>query len=664
MDQLSHDMLEAQSSLGALKISPNGKYAAWVETRPSAKEDKYLYWLHFADLQKDKVFPLTSGGGENSFCWLDCDSLIFPALRAEDDKKAAADGEPLSVFYRIAVTGGEAREFFRIPLKGATALAVLGEQLLLSANYDTDLPNYIDLDEEGKKDYRKAVIERKKVVTGNERRYRADGMGYINGQRKQFYLYHLSTGDLKSITTESQNAGEYAVSVDGGSIIYCADVAKLNGETATHAIFCYDINSGLTKTVSADSGYQISKIALFKDKVYFWGSEYPYGNSKSKQEWLSISTVDGSVEKLDQGDYTVTSSYTSDATRMAGTGVTVKATDEALYMIRYHRRVSKVYRYTGSGEPEPITDTGLKVNFFDIIGDTLVCCGFDKFGLLEIFKINNGMHNKLTDFTANLTYTPSEPIAMMFTNSDGIEIDGWVVKPKNIALNEKIPAILMIHGGPHSEYSDILLHDLQYLVARGYAVMYCNPRGSIGRGSDFANISGKYGTVDWKDVSEFVDNVLARCPEIDPERVGVTGASYGGYMTNWLITHDHRFKAAVSQCCVSNWFTMYYVCDIPFFVRGEMGGTPEEIPEEYHRASPISYVRDVKTPTLFLQYDADYRCPIDQGIQMYNGLIHNGVDARIAIFSGDNHTMIMTGKPSSRIRRHEEIIGWFDKYLK
>lgn len=662
MDQLSRNMLECQSSLGALKISPNSAYAAWIETRPSIKEDKYLYWLHAVNLQNDKVFPLTNGGGESSFCWLDNDKLVFPALREADDKKAVADGEPLTVFYRIAVTGGEARELFRVPLKGAVALSMLGEHLLLSANYDTSLPNYIDLDEEGKKYYQKTITERKKVVIGYERRYRVDGMGYINALRKQLYLYHLSTGKLTSITTTDQNVGEYAISVDGNSITYCVDVVKLNGETATHSIFNYELSSGLTKTISSDSGYQISKIALFKDKVYFWGYEYPYGNAKSKLEWLSISTIDGSIEKLSQGDYTVSSSYTSDATRMAG--ITVKATADALYMIRYHRRVSQVCRYTGSGEPEPITDKAIKVNFFDIHDDALLCCGFDGFGLQEIYKVNNKTHNKLTDFSAGLCYEPIAPTAMMFTNSDGIEIDGWIVKPQNSDSGEKIPAILMIHGGPHSEYSDILLHDLQYIVAKGYAVMYCNPRGSIGRGSTFADIVGKYGTIDWKDVSEFVDHVLAQCPEIDPQRVGVTGASYGGYMTNWLITHDHRFKAAVSQCCVSDWFTMYYVCDIPFFVRGEMGGTPQEIPEEYHRVSPINYVQDVKTPTLFLQYDCDYRCPIDQGIQMYNGLIHNGVDARIAIFSGDSHTMIITGKPSSRIKRHEEIINWFDKYLK
>jgi len=660
MNQLSREMLECQISLGALKLAPGGKHAAWVVTQPNATEDKYQYWLHAAHLESGKTFPLTAGGGENSFCWLDETALIFPALRREVDKKAAAEGEPLTVFHRIDITGGEAQELFRVPLRGASALATVGDSVLLAAGYESSLPDYTELDEPGKADYRKKITERKQFLEGTERRYRFDGLGYINGVRKRLYLYHLPTGALKAITGPQLNVGELALSADQSTLAYCGEVPQRNGESATHGVFLYDFSSGQTRTLLADTGYQIGRMALFGGKVHFWGHLYPDNGARCVLDWVTLSLADGTMEKLPQGDYTVTSSYTSDATRLQG--LTVVATAEALYLLRYHRRVSQIYRYTGQGAPEAISDASLKVNFFDISGDTLVCAGFDRLGLLEVFDLNGGAPKRLTDYTASLAYTPSPPQPMGFVNSDGIEIDGWLVRPASTP-GEKLPAVLMIHGGPHSEYSDILLHDAQYLAARGYAVMTCNPRGSIGRGPEFANIVGKYGTIDYQDVTEFVDHVLARCPDLDIERLGVTGASYGGYMTNWIITHSQRFKAAVSQCCVSNWHSMYYVCDIPDFVRAEMGGTPSEIPEEYHRASPVSYVENIRTPTLFLQYDADFRCPIDQGIQMYNGVLMNGVEAKIVFFSGDNHTMIMTGKPSSRIRRQEELAGWFDKYL-
>jgi len=659
MDRFSRDLIACQTSIGNIRVSPDGRYAAWTVTRPNLEDDCYSYFLHAADLTTRRTFPLTNGGSESGFCWLDESRVLFESLRKDADRKKAEDGEPLSVFYTIDVNGGEAVEAFRLPLRGASPLYAARGKVILSAVHDLDLPDYAGLDEEGKAQYRKTVTERRKFSEGDERGYRFDGKGYVNRQRRRLYVCDMSDGKLTPLSDPEVNTGETALSEDGKLLAACGEVRGKCDEVTTHSLVLYNLDTLEERVLSANTGCTIESVVLFGSRVFFWGFPGPDGYFKSELAWRSVGMEDGKREELPQEGYTVTSSYTSDATRLPG--ATVSAADGSLYFLRYRRRVSRVWKMNADGAMEPVTDPDLKVNFFDVRCGRLVCIGFDRFGLLEVFLIEDGHRTRLTDYTSDLRYEPVPPEEMSFTNSDGIEIDGWVVRPRN--EGGRIPAILMIHGGPHSEYSDILLHDAQYFAAKGYAVMTCNPRGSIGRGPQFADLVGRYGTIDWDDLREFTDHVLACCPDIDPERLGVTGASYGGYMTNWIITHDNRFKAAVSQCCVSNWYTMFYVSDIPYFVKGEMGGSPQEAPEEYRRASPITYVDQARTPTLFLQYDSDYRCPIDQGLQMFGGLQTAQVESRIVIFSGDSHTMIITGKPSSRLRRYREMTDWFDRYL-
>lgn len=261
--------------------------------------------------------------------------------------------------------------------------------------------------------------------------------------------------------------------------------------------------------------------------------------------------------------------------------------------------------------------------------------------------------------------TLSIPEKLTFKTDNEILIEGWVMKPVGFKQGETYPAILNIHGGPKTAYGEVFFHEMQYWANEGYVVFFCNPRGSDGRGNAFADIRGKYGTIDYEDIMNFTDLVLEKYHFIDRDRLGVTGGSYGGFMTNWIIGHTHRFKAAASQRSISNWISKFGTTDIGYyFVDDQIAATPWNNFEKLWEHSPMKYADNVVTPTLFIHSDEDFRCWLPEGIQMFTSLKYHGVESKLCIFKGENHELSRSGKPKNRIRRLEEITKWFDKYLK
>jgi len=201
---------------------------------------------------------------------------------------------------------------------------------------------------------------------------------------------------------------------------------------------------------------------------------------------------------------------------------------------------------------------------------------------------------------------------------------------------------------------------MQSFAAAGYFVFFCNPHGSSNYGRQYMDLDNKYGTIDYNDLMAFTDAVLKAYPSIDPNRLGVTGGSYGGYMTNWIIGQTGRFRAAASIVSISNWVSMFGCTDIPFFVTDGQGGTPWDGMENLWEHSPLKYSGSVSTPTLFLQNQEDYRCPVEQAEQMFTALLMRDVPTRMVLFHKASHGNIT---PLQRKRRLSEIVAWFDKYL-
>jgi len=273
----------------------------------------------------------------------------------------------------------------------------------------------------------------------------------------------------------------------------------------------------------------------------------------------------------------------------------------------------------------------------------------------QITKVNAELFSQL-----NLS-TPEE---IWWTSFDGKKIQGWVLLPPNFDASKKYPFILQIHGGPHSAYGNVFTHEFHTMAARGYVVLFPNPRGSSNYGQDFGNIiQFHYPGDDYKDLMAGVDEISKR-PYIDTARLGVTGGSGGGLLTNWTVTQTTRFKAAVAQRDIADWAGFWYTADFTQFTASWFRKAPWEDPQDFAARSPITHVANVKTPMMFILGDDDLRTPpSDGGEMMFRALKYMKIPTVMVRFPGETHELSRGGKPKHRIERLNHITGWMDKWL-
>jgi dipeptidyl aminopeptidase/acylaminoacyl peptidase len=253
-----------------------------------------------------------------------------------------------------------------------------------------------------------------------------------------------------------------------------------------------------------------------------------------------------------------------------------------------------------------------------------------------------------------------------YTGRDGNDLQGWILTPPDFDPNKTYPAILEIHGGPLAQYGFAFMFEFFYLTAHDYVVFFTNPRGGQGYGAAHAQaIYDDWGNADYADAMAWTDYV-EKLPYIDETRLGVTGGSYGGFMTNWIIGHTDRFKAAVTQRSVSNFISMLGSSDLHDRWRNLFGaqGYPWDDFDNYWRQSPLKYFGNVKTPTLVIHSEQDLRCNIEQGEQVFVALKVLGVETELVRFPEESHGLSRGGRTDRRIARLNHILRWFDKYLK
>ncbi|WP_138413653.1 alpha/beta hydrolase family protein [Sinomonas gamaensis] len=267
---------------------------------------------------------------------------------------------------------------------------------------------------------------------------------------------------------------------------------------------------------------------------------------------------------------------------------------------------------------------------------------------------------RLTDFGAGLREVAPALIPREFTgkSADGAEVHGWLVLPEGEGPH---PVLLTIHGGPFAQYTGAWFDEAQVYARAGYCVLLCNPRGSAGYGEAHAPaIKGRMGTVDFEDVLGFLDSALAAFPQLDAERLGVMGGSYGGYLTAWIIAHEHRFRAAIVERGFLDPVSFVGSADIGWFFPGEYTGWD---PEDMRAQSPMACVDDVRTPTLVIHSEEDWRCPIEQAQRYYAALKLSGVVTELLVFPGENHELSRSGTPHHRKQRFEHILRWWGRHL-
>ena len=446
-----------------------------------------------------------------------------------------------------------------------------------------------------------------------------------------------------------------------GNLLYLCE--KFDGKREMiNCIFLYDLNTGMKECkLGEEKGMYFKFAKILQGKIVTLGADV-YNRGVMQNDDFYI-VEDGELVLLTTHDVGVFDTVYSDHI-VLDYGRNVKKSDDRLYFVTTEGKSSFVKCLDVEGNIECLTTDSGSVNWFEIFRDEIIVAGYRNKKPQQIYSVKDGVETRISRF--NRVLSEDRLIAdtehFVFEN-DGYEIDGFVVKPIDYMPDRKYPAILNIHGGPKTSYGDVFYHEYQLWPSKGCFTIYCNHRGSDGKDNDFADISGKYGTIDYDDIMMFVDVALEIYPQIDKDRMAVTGVSYGGFMTNWIIGHTDRFKCAISEGSIANWKSMLLSDVGTFFGREVNASTIWENPEKQWWHSPMKYADKVKTPTLFIHGGADHRCPTIEGMQMFTALKYFGVETRLCIFDGASHLFSYNGRPSQRIRRLKEMSNWFDKYL-
>lgn len=666
MEKIKIDDFTRFKFLSGVKHSPKGSNACFALHSADVEGNKYLSNLWIYNYDKDNYFQLTSMDKEGSFIWLkDGENILFQGLRDDKDKKSAEDGEEFSKFYRINISGGEAKEFFKINRKVNNIKQVDEDTYIFSSTYNKNKKELDSLSEDEKAKELKQRKEDKDYEVLEEIPFWSNGEGFTNRNRNRLYIYDRVTGKDEPLTDDNTYVESYNLSEDGSKVVFTA--MSFEGKMELYnSVFIIDLKSKAIEKISNEDCYSYSYVNFIdNDNIISLASDMKaFGvNENHKFYIININTKERKCITPDL-DFSIGDSVGSDC--RYGGGSSLIKDGENIYFIATENDSSLLYKVDREGRIEKVISGKGSIDSFSAKDGNILFIGLRGLKLQELYKFN-GQEVQLTNYNSWVLEerSISQPEHISVETAPGVIIDGWILKPVDFDGNKKYPAILDIHGGPKTVYGETFFHEMQYWANEGYAVFFCNPRGSDGKGNEFADIRGKYGTIDYDDIMLFTDEILQKYDFIDKERLGVTGGSYGGYMTNWIIGHTDRFKAAASQRSISNWVSKFNTTDIGYyFVEDQIAATPWGNEEKLWWHSPLKYADKVKTPTLFLHSEEDYRCWLAEGIQMFTALKFHGVESRLCMFRGENHELSRSGKPKHRIRRLTEITEWFNKHLK
>ncbi|MBE5905591.1 MAG: S9 family peptidase [Lachnospiraceae bacterium] len=646
--------------LSNVEYAPGGQAAAFVVSYANKEDNTYEgdIWVY----ENGKVRQLTALHKERSFYWEDEEHILFAAARSEKEKKQAKEA-PFGVtnFYRIHIHGGEAKQAFRLPISVADYQKVDENTLLLLGEIDVRYPDYYKLSAKEQTRIAESEKEEKDYEVFTETPFWFNGAGVVNGKRQAMFLYDVKSQKLQRISEPKVDVA-CPVVLDGKIFFIGSDfdcIRPMSGD-----VYSYDLKSGETKCLCKAESFCFYQLINAHEKLWVIGS--PCDTHGLNQNAKFYTLEEGRlVEQFDPKD----SLYNSVGSDCRLGGGRQERMQDQYYYVSTRRNAAGLYCLNDAFEEKPILTEEGSVDSFDVKedGSEILLIGMFEQKLQELYRYDEkrGMR-QITHFNdgmlRNRYVAKPEKITVQ---SEGVDIDGWVLKPYDYDEGKKYPAIFDVHGGPKTVYCEVFYHEMQYWASQGYFVFFCNPTGSDGRGDDFADIRGKYGTIDYKNLMDFMDAVLKNYPQIDEKRVGETGGSYGGFMTNWIVGHTDRFACAATQRSISNWISFYGISDIgPDFSMDQTGGDIEENIAKMWEHSPLKYASKVKTPLLFIHSDEDYRCPMSQGIQFYTALAQRGVPVRMCLFHGENHELSRSGKPTHRLRRLTEITDWMEKYLK
>jgi dipeptidyl aminopeptidase/acylaminoacyl peptidase len=631
------------------QLSPDGRRVAFVVTTLSEERDEYLSNIWIVDVAGGMPRRFTAGPRRDlEPRWSpDGSRLAFLSERTVKDKLQ---------LYVMPADGGEPTKLTALD-NGVSAIAWAPDGARLA--FVSPVGGYKEPESEDEK--RKSRPAR--VITSVK--YRFNGEGFVYDRRPHVFVLSLDGASPTQITDGDFIDADPTWAPDGESIVFASARHTTRDDDDASDLWRVPAKGGtpqrLTATTGpvmlpafAPDGRTIAFLARAGLNAYGRNVQLFTVPSDGGQATCLSSALDRSCGALH-----VRPSWSPD-----GRSVTVAAEDRGDVGLW---RVAAM----GAAAPQRIVGGERVLNGFSASADgrMLAFASSRSVAPAEVFVCgaDGGDERRLTDLNRAWveSVTLSAPERFRFTRA-GFELDVWVMRPAGFVAGQRYPTLLNIHGGPHAQYGHNFFDEFQVYAGAGYAVVCTNPRGSQGYGEEFAQaVVGDWGGGDYADVVAALDEAVARYPFIDPERLGVLGGSYGGFLTSWTVGHTKRFKAACSERAVNCQYTMFGTSDIGHsFNVVELGGAlPWEDMARYIERSPLTYAKDMTTPLLILHSEDDLRCPIEQGEQLFVALKKLKREVKFVRFPGENHEMSRSGKPRHRLERFRHILEWFAKYL-
>jgi dipeptidyl aminopeptidase/acylaminoacyl peptidase len=664
------------------RMSPDGRRVAYVNT--TIDEGKHAY--------RSSIWVIPASGGEarcftsavasaHSPAWSpDGRWLAFISDRAGEAlskdalrEKRAGKGKPQ--LWLMPAGGGEAHQLTWMPHGVSSPVWSPGSRSILFSAAVAPLDEEA---EDGKPLPKVRVIDRLF--------YRLDGAGFIHDRRQHFFLVSVAGGEPRQLTDGDWDSRDAAWSPDGARIAFVSSRGEDRWRMPCFDLYSLAIEAGEqeapgqpgelhrltdgTLTCSSPSwspdGETIAFLGALKLRSVSHTELYTIPANAPQEKARALShAFEGSCGSC-------TNSDTSDEQLLPAPAWSHDGS--TLYVMASQRGATRVYAIPreGSGStPQTLTPGGVHVQdvAIDAARSALVMLIEDPTHLPEIYVCSltgPGDLRRLTFVNDALLaqLNLSAPEYLPYSGYEGWPMDGWVVKPSGFDASKTYPLVVEIHGGPNTQYGYGFMHEFQLLAAQGYVVLYTNPRGSLGYGHDFAlAVRGAWAEKDSFDILAGVDAVIQR-GYIDEQRLGVIGGSYGGFMTNWLISHSGRFKAAVTDRSVTDRSSFFGNSDIGWkFAADDLDSTPYEDFERHVRMSPITYVKNIQTPLLIIHSESDLRCNIEQAEQLFAALKYLGREVLFVRFEGQSHGLSRGGHPHSRLERLRHISRWFEEHL-
>ncbi len=695
--------------IGDPQISPDGTRVAFVKVSVNDKKNGYDTSIWSVSTRGDEpARRMTDGKHDSSPRWSpDGKWLVFERTPEPSPSPAAAGAParaPSPQLYMLPMSGGESWKFTDLP-RGAGNPVWSPDSKLIAFSSNTS-PE--DLAKARKRDQKKpedksvdkpeaaSGAEGKAAVSGDAEHesdvrvitrsvYRINGGGYLDPKHPQhIWVVAAPQSSDDAATPRQLTSGKYAEdgvmwAKDSSRIYYLTSQVDDPSYEPPHAdVYSVAASGGAPeKVLTINMAPRAASLSPDGERLAFCASlNEPVHSYAEPDLWVVDLAAGAKPRNLTAGyDYDVCSGVLGDqGTPRAGGGsrviwtpdgkglVTVTAREGRANLVEFDAdsgKLTEITRGNQAVENYRATEDGSKfvalISTSTNLGDLFVIDRASSGAQKQITHVNEKLFSQL-----NLT----EPEEIWYSSFDGKKIEAWIQKPPDFDPAKKYPLILDIHGGPHAAYGFVFEHEFQWMAAKGYVVLYPNPRGSTSYGQDFGNIiQYHYPGDDFKDLMAGVDEVLKR-GYVDPKRLGVTGGSGGGLLTNWVIGHTDRFAAAVSQRDIASWADWWYSADFTLFRPSWFRAPPFDDPQDYVNRSPITYIRNVHTPLMLILGEADYRTPPGAGgEEMFRALKYLKRPVIMVRFPGESHELSRSGQPWHRVERLEHIVGWFDKYL-